>query len=439
MKDKTPSIPSSIPSPLTPVRFIGIDWADREHEVFALDLHGNEGRKTIEHSAEAIEIWLTEELSAADGRPIAIILEQSRGPLIHALMGREKVLLYPVNPKQLAAYRESYSNAGCKDDLTDARLLARMLRERISTLKPWLPDDEKTRLIARLCETRRNLVNERTRLSQQLIAQLKACFPLALNLAGAKPFTPMLLEILRRWPDPRELQKADRRTLAKVFIDFSFRNEQQQQELIDCIRSAKLLCTDNAIIEPAAVVIRHLARQIRDLQEPIDHLQLRIDQEMLKHPDASLFQALPGAGKAMAPRLLTAFGSQRERFENAEQVATFSGIAPVTRQSGKSRHVHRRFACPKFPHQTFHEFADHARKWCPWSKAYYRLQRSRGMKHHAVLRKLAYRWIRILFVVWKNKTPYDPDRYLAVIKTKNPNLIPFLEPEQSNPQSQLNA
>lgn len=435
MKDKTPPESSS----LRPARFIGIDWADREHEVYSLDSHGKGVRKTIEHSPEAIESWLFEELGAADGLPIAIILEQSRGALIHALMGRENVLLYPVNPKQFASYRESYSNAGCKDDLTDARLLARMLRERIATLKPWLPDDENTRLIARLCETRRNLVNERTRLCQQLTAQLKACFPLALKLAGAKPFSPMLLEILRRWPDPRELLKADRKILVKVFIDFSFRNEQQQQELIDCIRSAKLLCTDNAVIEPAAVVIRTLALQIRDLQEPIDHLQQRIDQEMLRHPDAALFQALPGAGKAMAPRLLTAFGSQRERFENAQQVATLSGIAPVTRQSGKSRLVHQRFACPKFLRQTFHEFADHARKWCPWSKAYYQLQRSRGMKHNAAIRKLAVRWIRILFVIWKTKTPYNPAQYLAVIRTKNPDIIPFLEQQQSNQKSQLTA
>jgi transposase len=166
------------------------------------------------------------------------------------------------------------------------------------------------------------------------------------------------------------------------------------------------------------------------LEKSIDELEASIDKEMASHPDANLFTALPGAGKTLAPRLLTAFGSQRDRFANANEVATFSGIAPVTKRSGKSCIVHRRYACPKYLRQTFHEFADHARKWCPWSRAYYRLQKSRGMKHHAALRKLAMRWIRILFRVWKNRTAYDPAAYMATIKRKNPEIVPFLQPLQ---------
>jgi transposase len=412
-----------------PARFIGIDWADREHEIHVLDEHGNEKRQTVEHSPEAIEEWINHELQLAGGRPVAIILEQARGALIHALMFRENVVLYPVNPQQFASYRKSYSNAGCKDDRTDARLLARMLFERIAELKAWVPDDERTRLLARLSEARRKLVNQRTRLTQQLTDQLKACYPLSLKLPAVKTFSPLHLEILRRWPDPRQLKKADRRVLVRVFNDHALRNKQQQQAIIESIRNSTLLTTDNALIEPAAIVIKTLACQIRELREPVEQLQQRIDQEMARHPDAALFQKLPGAGQALAPRLLTAFGSQRDRFNSAQDVSAFSGIAPVTKQSGKSCIVHRRYACPKFLRQTFHEFADHARKWCPWSKAYYRLQRSRGMKHHAAIRKLASRWIRILFVVWKTRTPYDPQKYLSAIMLKNPNIIPFLNNE----------
>ena len=137
----------SVPQP-EPSRFIGIDWADREHDIHTVDQHGNGQSRTVQQSPEAIEEWIGEELAKAGG-PIAIILEQSRGALVHALMFRENVILYPVNPQQFAAYRKSYSNAGCKDDVTDAILLARMLRERISLLKPWQPDDENTRLLAR--------------------------------------------------------------------------------------------------------------------------------------------------------------------------------------------------------------------------------------------------------------------------------------------------
>jgi transposase len=414
---------------IRPALMIGIDWADQQHEIYVIDQQGKGSRESLEQTPEAIEAWIAERLVQSDGKPIGIILEQKRGALIHALMFRENVLLYPINPKQLARYRESFSNSGCKGDKPDARLLARMLYERHSVLKPWQPDDPRTRMLARLCHTRRQLVDERTRLIQQLISQLKACFPMALELNIGRSISALVLEILRRWPDPRQLKRADRRTLQRVLQDHGYRREDKREELISRIRSAQLLSRDAALLVPAAIVIQTLARQIPVLQKAIIELEEKIDTEMSQHPDASLFTALPGAGRALAPRLLTAFGSDRDRFESADQVSALMGIAPVTKQSGKSRNVHRRYACSKYLRQTFHEFADHARKWCPWSRAYYYMQRSRGMKHHAALRKLASRWIRILFQVWKSRTPYNPEAYLKNITRRNPDILPFLQNE----------
>ena len=150
---------------------------------------------------------------------------------------------------------------------------------------------------------------------------------------------------------------------------------------------------------------------------------------MKHHPDAHLFTNLRGAGSALAPRLLCAFGSQRDRWEDADSLASFSGIAPVTYQSGKSRVARRRFACPKYLRQTFHEFADCARRYCPWSKARYRMLRDKGMKHHAALRKIARSWIRILFRVWKTRVPFDCDRYIAKLQQRCPEITPYLTQE----------
>jgi transposase len=278
-----------------PALVIGIDWADQKHDVCAIDASGKEVSQQIDHTPEAIDAWVSQQLEQADGHPIAIILEQSRGALIHALMFRENVMLYPINPKQLANYRESYSNAGSKNDARDAWLLARMLWERIRILKPWVPDDEQTRLLARFCQQRRQLVNERTRLLQQLTDQLKAYFPLALQLNPRGVQSSVVLELLRRWPDPRQLRNADRRWLVKVFKQYSIRNSDQQQALIDRIRSAKLLSSDNALIESAAIVVEVLAKQIPVLQKAIDKLDQKIEHGMATHTDAMLFQSLPGA------------------------------------------------------------------------------------------------------------------------------------------------
>ena len=409
-----------------PALFIGIDWADQKHDCYVIQQDGEEFHQEIAHSTESINDWVNEMLELANGQSIAIMLEQSRGPLVYALMFRENVLLYPVNPKQLVRYRESYPGGG-KDDPTDAMYLARMLRERITTLTASQPDDKDTRLLAHLSEQRRKLIGSQLRLRQQLIAQLKLYFPLVLELFGKDTQFPLLLGILSRWTDPRQLRRADRRLIRRVLREHSIRDEERQDKIIARIRSAKLLTSDEALILPSAMSVKLLASQIRQSRQMIKEFDAKIAETMKQHPDGHLFTSIRGAGAVLAPRLLCAFGSQRDRWENADSLASFSGIAPVTKKSGKACQVHRRFACPKYLKQTFHEFADSARMYCPWSRARYRLLRDRGMKHNAAVRKLARSWIRILFRVWKSRTPFDCDRYIEQLQQRSPEIKPYLE------------
>jgi len=408
-----------------PALFIGIDWADQKHDCHVIDRHGKGFHREIAHSPESIDTWVAEMLKLAGGQPIAIMLEQSRGALVYALMFRKNVQLYPVNPKQLARYRESYPGGG-KDDPTDAKYLARMLCERITTLTAWQPDDEDTRLLANLSQQRRKIVDGQTKLRQQLISLLKSYFPLVLELFGKDHQLPLLLSMLGRWTDPRKLRRADRRLIRRVLRDHSTGSEEQQDEIMARIRSAQLLCDDEALITPSAMAAKLLASQIQQSQKTIRDFEAKIAEVMKQHPDAHLFTSLRGAGKALAPRLLCAFGSQRDRWEDADSLASFSGIAPVTKKSGKLCHVHRRYACPKYLRQTFHEFADSARMYCPWSKARYRMLRDRGMKHHAALRKIARSWIRILFRVWQTRIPFDCDRYIAKLQQRCPEITQYL-------------
>ncbi len=414
--------------PAQPGLYIGMDWADQKHDIYVIDQNGKGFHRELDHSAENIDAWVGDMLKLAGGKPIAIMLEQSRGALIYALMFREDVLLYPINPKQLARYRESYPGGG-KNDPTDAMYLARMLRERITTLKAWQPDDENTRLIANLSQQRRKIVDGQTKLRQQLTALLKSYFPVVLELFGKQHQLPLLLSVLCRWPDPRKLRRADRQLIRRILTEHSIRNEEQQKETIERIRAAQLLTRDAAIITPSALAAKLLANQIQQAMKTIEELETATAEAMKQHPDAHLFTSLRGAGSALAPRLLCAFGSQRDRWEDADCLASFTGIAPVTFQSGKSRGVHRRHACSKYLRQTFHEFAECARRYCPWSKARYRMLRDRGMKHHAAIRKIARSWIRILFRVWKTRIPFDCDRYIANLQRRCPEIIPYFTQE----------
>lgn len=407
--------------------FVGIDWANSKHDVYVIDSHGSSYHGEIEHSTEAIDGFVSDLLSKANGRPIAIILEQSKGSLIHALMLREDVVLFPVNPKQFANYRQSFRTTKAKSDKDDAMLLARMLFERHRQMKSWKSDDENTRLLDRLCSTRRKWVEQRTALSQRLLDLVKSYIPVLLTLADSKLFEcPLVMEILRKWPDPRELKRANPKFLGAILASHGIKNEDQQKEIISKLKKAPIHSRDTSLLIVSAMEAKALVTQLNSCQDIIEKLDQEIKTSLAKHPDASLFTSLRGAGAALAPRLLTAFGTDRDRFSSAEQVASYAGVAPVTKQSGKSCVVVRRRACSKYLLQTFHEFAGAAAKWCVWSKAYYKLQQSRGMKRHAILRKLAFRWIRILYRVWQTRTPFDAERYIQSLLTKNPEIGKFL-------------
>ena len=412
---------------------VGIDWADQKHDVCVRLLDDKIESLQIDADTDDVERLVERLQKLAHGRPIAICLEKSRVRIIYHLMLRDNIQLYLIDPKQIARYRESFTSSGAKDDPGDAALILRFLSERHDQLRVWKPDDAQTRRISQFCHTRRSLVDNRTGLIQELQSVLKTYNPLVLSLAGGNATSAMLSEILRRWPDPRRFKRNHPETLRKLFRRHGIKNTERIDELIQMVRSKPLVTSDRALLEPLAIRAQAIAAQIEVLDKAIQQLEEEIDKAMQEHPDGKLFKNLPGAGKALAPRLLAAFGSQRDRFKSAEEIAVYSGIAPVTRQSGKTKHVSRRRACPKYLRQTFHEFADCARKWCPWSRAFYQLQRDRGMKHHAAVRKLAYKWIRILYPLWKNRTSYDPNHYLNSLKAKNHPLLCYLERETSNP------
>ncbi|QDV81779.1 IS110 family transposase [Planctomycetes bacterium TBK1r] len=325
MNDNSPTLNQSI------ALFVGIDWADQKHDCHIIDSQGRESAMELPHTPEAINQWIAKMTEKAKGGKIAIMLEQSKGPLIHALMFRQNIVLYPINPKQLSRYRESYPGGDGKSDPTDAMYLARLLRERIETLKAWLPDDEQTRLLNRLCEQRRFIVGSQTKLRQQLISVLKQYFPVVLELFGKSHQLDLLLAVLKRWPDPRQLRRADRRLIVRVLREHGVRNEERQKEALDAIRSSPLLCDDSALITPMSMTVKHLAQQIEGSIKTIEQFDQQISESFKAHGDAHLFSSLRGAGPALAPRLLCAFGSQRDRWSDADELASFSGIAPITR------------------------------------------------------------------------------------------------------------
>ena len=412
--------------------FIGLDWADRKHDVVLYDPRGGkpEHRELIQ-KPEAIDEWACGLRERFGGQPIAVCFEQSRGGIAYALLKYDFLVLFPLPPTRLARYRESFTNSGAKDDPTDAALLADYLLRHRDQLRVWKPDSPATRELQLLSEARRDAVDLRTRLSNRLTAVLKRYFPQAVALVGDDVDRLLACDFLSKWPTLAAVQAAAPATLRKFYYAHGSRNEERIVQRLQLVKSAISLTTDRALIQAGVLQVQCLVGQLRALLKAIEKYEARLSELMDQHPDAALFRTLPGAGPALAPRLLVAFGTDRERFQSAAELQSLSGVAPVTKRSGKQCHVHRRWACPRFLLQTFHEFAHCSCKRSKWAKAFYLQQRSGGKGHHAALRTLAFKWIRILFRCWKAKIPYSEERYLESLRRRNAPLLAFLVATES--------
>jgi hypothetical protein len=146
-----------------------------------------------------------------------------------------------------------------------------------------------------------------------------------------------------------------------------------------------------------------------------------------------LFRALPGAGPVDAPRLLAAFGEQRARYHSAAGVQKFAGPAPVTERSGHKRWVHWRQHGPTCLRQTFVEWAAQSIPHSYWARAFYEQQRAKGSAHQAALRALAFKWIRILYRCWQDRSPYDETTYLTALQRRGSPLLGAVQTSQNRP------
>ena len=397
---------------------IGLDWADQKHDLW---LRPSEEAKAehlrLEQTPEALHEWVAKLRERFGHRRVAISIETSRGPVISAFLAYDFIVLFPINPKALKDYRAAFSVSGAKDDRTDAMLLEEFVRLHRDKLRALEPDTELTRKLGGLTENRRHLVDERTRLANQLHSLLKTYYPLAETLLDGHMTKPLAAAFLTRWPDLPTLQKAEPKTLRAFFYQHNSRGAKKMEERLEAVPKAKALTTDPAIIIPARWLVGAFAGMLKPLHQAVAHLDKEIAQAMDQHPDAAIFRSLPGAGPALAPRLLVAFGTNRDRFESATEVAQFYGLAPVVIQSGNSKTIHMRHRCPNFGRQTFHENAGCAIKKEPWARCFYEQHKQRhDGKHHQACRALAYKLIRIYYACWKHCKAYDPNSYLLALE-----------------------
>ena len=427
---------------------IGLDRSDQKADLCLMDTRTGQRRAIILDTApEALWEWLLELRQQHPQARVGLCLEQPAVHLIPFLEAYDWITLHPINPITLQKYREAFVTSRAKDDTKDADFLADLLLNHQAKLPVWAPEDSATRAVQQLGFHRRAVVDERTALTNRLQALLKSYFPQALMLCGEDLWRPLATALLLKWPSLQAVQKARPATLKQFYYLQGSRSAKLLEQRLALVAKAVPVTDQKAVIESYVLRVQLICRQLQLVQRSVAEFDRQLAAAYAAHPDRMIFESLPGAGAVLGPRLLATMGSQRDRFgEAASQLQRYTGIAPVTKKSGGSCYIHRRYRCPKFHRQSFHEYAKESILWSRWAAAYYLQQRTKGCPHHTAVRALAFKWQRIIWRCWQDHRPYDEQIYEAALKKHGSPLValfdrvelgksPFKNPVKKNQKS----
>jgi transposase len=387
----------------------GLDWACDDHAVSVVDARGRELlRRSIEHSAAGLR-ELVQVLTCSGCAEVAI--ERPDGPVVEALLNAGLAVVV-ISPNQVKNLRGRYGSAGNKDDRFDAFILADTLRTDRARLHPLVPDSPQTATLRRTCRARRDLVAHRVSAANQLRAHLHAVFPGAVGLF-AEIDSLISLAFLTRFPTQDNASWLTPTRLGRWLSQAGYSGRTDPAVLYARLAAAPPGATGTDGQANAAITASFVAT-LTSLTEQIKTLTTHITAQLAAHTDAHIFTSLPRAGQVRAARLLAEIGDCRAKFPTPSSLACLAGVAPSTRQSGKTRTVEFRWACDKQLRDAVCDFAGDSRRASPWAQDLYQRARARGHDHPHAVRILARAWLLIIWHCWQNNTAYDPTRHGAL-------------------------
>jgi hypothetical protein len=397
--------------------FAGIDWADDHHDLVVLDDTGQQLRTLRVAHTPAGLAQLTaalEQICGPDAKAqLACIVETNRGLLIAALL-EAGFAVYPVNPKTVDRRRNA---AGVKTDQVDAYLLAKTGRSDLADLRRLRPDTPLIAELKLLSRDQDSLIQSQTRLLNQLTACLKAYYPVALTLFG-KLHQKTTIAFLRAYPTPQQAMASSEAAIAAILKQAGHTRAPQVAATIAQTLQQPHLLADEVTTRTKARLMLALLAQLEPVMAQIAAYDTEIERLFLLSADSALFASLPRAGKRLAPRLLAEIGDDRSRYADAAGLQALAGTAPVCFESGKYAKAHRRYACLKPLRNAMQHFAWQSTLQEGWARAYYQRKRAEGKSHTVAIRALANVWLRIIYAMWRDSTPYVSATFEAAQQQK---------------------
>ena len=340
-----------------------------------------------------------------------VALERPNGLVVDRLL-EAGLTVVPVHPNQLAAARDRYRSGGGKSDGFDAYVLAELARTDMHRLRALEPDGDETRALRALTRAREDLVEQRVARCNQLRAQLEACWPGAARIFSDVD-SPIALAFLERYPSPADARSLGERRLAGFLARHGYCGRKSAAELIARLRSAPQGRAGELEGEARRQVVLALVAALKPLVGQIRLLSSEVRGLLAGHPVGAIFRSLFRDPKSVvtAAELLAEIGDRRERHPDSASLGAIAGQAPVAVESGKKKVACFRRACNKTLRSAVSVLADSSRKHNPWARDIYDRAGARGHDHPHAIRILGRAWLRVIWRMWQDGTPYDPARH----------------------------
>jgi transposase len=393
-------------------RFAGIDWGGITHAVCVVDEQGRvAARFEAAHSAAGLAELRRGLARCGDPAALPIAIERPSGLLVDALAEAGHPVV-PIHPNAVKAARPRYRASGAKSDGGDAYLLADLLRTDGHRFPPLRPQSDEVRALRALVRGRDDLVAARVALANQLRALLDRYWPGAAGVF-ADLDSPIALAFVRRYPTPDSAARLGEKRLAAFLAQHGYCGRRSAAELLARLRGAPAGLAGEAEEEASGELAGALAAALERIVAEIARLTARIQHAVAALPEGRIVMSFPRAGRVCAAQITAELGSVRERFPSPDALAMEAGVAPVTKQSGKSRSVVFRRACNRRLRAAVTCFADNSRHASDWAADVYRRARARGCDHPHAVRVLARAWIRVLWKAWQDRRAYDANTHRA--------------------------
>lgn len=383
--------------------WIGLGVGKEEHFADVLDDNGDPlFARSISNDEADLEALL--ERAGEHGTP-ALVIDQpgSIAQLAIAVATHRDVPVAYVPGLVMRRAADLYPGEA-KTDRRDAFVIADTARLRRRQVH-WLDigNDELLEQLRVLNGFDVDLAADVTRLTNRLRDALTSVSPALERAVGSRLAHAGVRDLVAKFPTPAALRAAGRARIAKSIKTRSPRLAAKVTDTVIAALDAQTLTL------PAEAtlgrVIAELAAELDRVHRRRDALAGEIEEVFLAHPFGQVLVSLSGIGPRTGARILAEIGDGT-RFANGSKLASYAGLAPVTRQSGtslkgesKSRRGNHRLKNAMF-------LAAFASLRDPESKTFYDRKRAEGKKHNAALICLARRRCDVILAMLRDQQPY---------------------------------